>query len=39
MDIMREGRNVIVIEPEALIKEVKNKLKEALEQYNGSGKS
>jgi proteasome accessory factor C len=34
MDILREGPNVIVIEPDSLIDEVKGKLQETLGRYN-----
>jgi predicted DNA-binding transcriptional regulator YafY len=33
MDILRHGPNVRVIEPQSLIDEVQNQLKEALERY------
>jgi proteasome accessory factor C len=33
MDILREGPNVIVIEPKSLVEEVEKQLKEALERY------
>ena len=36
MDIMREGSNVVVVEPAALVEEVKAKLQEALELYSAN---
>ena len=39
MDILREGPNVIAIEPPSLIEEVKARLKGALERYNKDGKN
>jgi proteasome accessory factor C len=35
MDILREGPNVIVIEPASLVEEVKSQLRGALERYGG----
>jgi proteasome accessory factor C len=39
MDILRHGADVVVVEPEGLIEEVKSRLKGALDGYDKGGQN